>query len=371
MPVFRLLLSLLVALSVMYTYYKDPKIEFLPSLLRQTSPLPTPEKPSTWIPSQQGDTKVFGSVTVVVPAGFTQQSGATVLGDTVSVLTTAGKAPGIIPGTEFALGIWPDRDQTLFLQSFELKFVLDAAKLQPGEVGSFTIKMYRPEDESWVELPSTFEGSRYALVVLVKEIAPVPKDFELGWGWRTFFGIFKKTTQTPGNSTSTTTTTTTTTTTGNLTPKANRNANLRSGPGTNYSIIGSVRQGEPLDLVGKTVIGDWFLLSNNRWISAVLVSDAPNLPIVRSTPTAPAARIATSTPTPNANNLISTAIAATLTARAPTPRSTPTPNVNSIVSTAIAATLTARAPTPTPDVQSIIATAVAATLTAEAPKPKP
>jgi len=360
-PVFRLLLSLLLALSVIYTYYRDPDIKFLPSVLRQTSPLPTVPKPSTWITSQQENIRVFGSVTVAIPAGFTQQGGANVIGDTVPALTIAGKAPGIVPGTEFALGIWPTQDQTLFLQPLEFKFVVDAAKVPPGEIGSYTIKMFKPSDESWLELPTRFDSSVYALVVSVKEFTPVPKDYKLGWGWRTFFGVFRK------GAASSPASPVLAAPSGNRTPKTNRSSNLRSGPGITYGVVGFVRSGTLVEPVGKTADGRWYQLSDGRWIAAYLVDNAPDVPVLRSTPLPPPTRTATPTPrtnatptpTPNLNSVVATAVAATLTARAPTPTRTRTPTITSTPRRTATST-------PTLGVNELVATAVAATLTAQA-----
>ncbi len=258
-------------------------------------------RPSTWVAPDKGGTKTFGSVTIVVPAGFTEQSGANVIGDTVPALTTAGRATGIIPGSEFALGIYPNQDQTLFLQPFELRFVLDAAKVSPGDVGSYTIKMYRPGDGSWVELASQFDSSRYALVASVKQFAPVPKDFEFGWGWRTFFGIFKKGGSSAAAPAASSSSSTSATTAGDTKPRTNRGANLRSGPGTEYAVAGYMPAGTEVEMVGKTANGGWFKLSDDRWIAAFLVDNVPTLPtVITSVPHAPATP--TATPTGNINN---------------------------------------------------------------------
>ena len=51
-----------------------------------------------------------------------------------------------------------------------------------------------------------------------------------------------------------------------------RNANLRSGPGTQYSIIGHARAGETLMAVGKNEDSSWLALDTNAWIAAFLVT---------------------------------------------------------------------------------------------------
>jgi hypothetical protein len=56
---------------------------------------------------------------------------------------------------------------------------------------------------------------------------------------------------------------------------ANRNANLRQGPGTTYPIVGGVTAGQALDIVARNEAGDWYQLADGRWIFAALVDGAP------------------------------------------------------------------------------------------------
>ncbi len=91
---------------------------------------------------------------------------------------------------------------------------------------------------------------------------------------------------------------------------ANRSANLRGGPGTNYPVAGSVQAGQALNLVAQTGAGDWYKLADGKWIAAFLVSNAPTglavegAPVVQQAqPAAPEAPTATPvqappTPTP-------------------------------------------------------------------------
>jgi uncharacterized protein YgiM (DUF1202 family) len=58
------------------------------------------------------------------------------------------------------------------------------------------------------------------------------------------------------------------------------NANLRSGPGTDYEIVGGVVAGDPLEVVARNEAGDWYQLADGVWIFAELVGDAPEgLPV--------------------------------------------------------------------------------------------
>jgi uncharacterized protein YraI len=76
-------------------------------------------------------------------------------------------------------------------------------------------------------------------------------------------------------------------------PVANTNANLRSGPGTNFPRVGSVKAGDPLALTGQNPAGDWLQLAGEHWIAAFLVDNITDgLPIVEDLPEQPAAATA-------------------------------------------------------------------------------
>jgi hypothetical protein len=82
-----------------------------------------------------------------------------------------------------------------------------------------------------------------------------------------------------------------------------REANLRTGPGTNYDIAGGVSTGTSLDIVGRNAMGDWYQLASGTWIFSQLVNNAPqSLPIVEAPPPPPPTPtpepISTAEPTP-------------------------------------------------------------------------
>lgn len=83
-------------------------------------------------------------------------------------------------------------------------------------------------------------------------------------------------------------------------PTANKSANLRSGPGTNYAVVGSVRAGQALKIVGKTQDGSWLKLEDGKWVATFLVNNVPtDLPVESpSVPESAPIVIASSTPTP-------------------------------------------------------------------------
>jgi hypothetical protein len=58
---------------------------------------------------------------------------------------------------------------------------------------------------------------------------------------------------------------------GDGTHVANRNANLRSGPGTNFAIVGNVQSGDAVTVVGQNNDGSWLELDDGNWIAAFLV----------------------------------------------------------------------------------------------------
>lgn len=64
-------------------------------------------------------------------------------------------------------------------------------------------------------------------------------------------------------------------------PTTNTTANLRSGPGTTFNVVGSAPLGTELTIVGRNAESDWFRLSDGSWIFAALVDNPPtNLPVV-------------------------------------------------------------------------------------------
>lgn len=65
-------------------------------------------------------------------------------------------------------------------------------------------------------------------------------------------------------------------------------ANLRSGPGTEFGIVGAAQQGETVTLVGRNADATWFQTEAGAWLFAQLLDNAPeSLPVVE-TPPAPA-----------------------------------------------------------------------------------
>ena len=69
-------------------------------------------------------------------------------------------------------------------------------------------------------------------------------------------------------------------------PYANRDSNLRAGPGTNFPIVGWLLKGEEARPVARTPSGHWVQLQNGDWIAAYLLDNVPQqLPVARSIPT--------------------------------------------------------------------------------------
>ena len=58
-------------------------------------------------------------------------------------------------------------------------------------------------------------------------------------------------------------------------PTVTTDANLRSGPGTEFPIIGGTITGQVLEIVARNADASWYLLSNGGWVAAFLVSSPP------------------------------------------------------------------------------------------------
>jgi uncharacterized protein YgiM (DUF1202 family) len=86
----------------------------------------------------------------------------------------------------------------------------------------------------------------------------------------------------------------------------NVGANVRSGPGTTYAILGGVNAGEQFDVVGKDASAQWLVINyanGQGWIAAFVVTlagDLNNLPIIAAPP--PPTAVPTATPRPAATN---------------------------------------------------------------------
>ena len=51
------------------------------------------------------------------------------------------------------------------------------------------------------------------------------------------------------------------------------NANLRSGPGTTFAVVGQARTNDLLEVAAASTDGAWYLLATNQWIAAFLVAE--------------------------------------------------------------------------------------------------
>lgn len=96
-----------------------------------------------------------------------------------------------------------------------------------------------------------------------------------------------------------------------------KNANLRSGPSTSYAVVGTVKAGEDVTIVGKDSSSSWYHLDDGHWIAAFLVE-------VVGTVTPSSTLRATKTPQP-ALTSISTPIPTTKPTQRPSSTSTPLP----------------------------------------------
>lgn len=77
--------------------------------------------------------------------------------------------------------------------------------------------------------------------------------------------------------------------------------NVRNGPGTNFSVIGTAQAGEVYTVTGKNGAGSWWRIDFNRrmgWVSASLVTaqNTADVPVVQSTPVASTPAVTTTSP---------------------------------------------------------------------------
>lgn len=81
---------------------------------------------------------------------------------------------------------------------------------------------------------------------------------------------------------------------------ANRNSNLRAGPGTSFEIVGRVEAGGTVTIVGENNDGTWLQLANGSWIAEFLVdpitADSTDANEANATPTPSPTPTATLTP---------------------------------------------------------------------------
>lgn len=102
-----------------------------------------------------------------------------------------------------------------------------------------------------------------------------------------------------------------------------RNANLRAGPGTNYAVVGGLKAGAAVTIVGSNATGDWYQLDGGQWIAAFLVKGVTgDVPTVVPSATITTTVGVTKTPTTNPTLPMTTtpvSPTATLTQVPPTP----------------------------------------------------
>jgi hypothetical protein len=100
-------------------------------------------------------------------------------------------------------------------------------------------------------------------------------------------------------------------------------ANLRSGPGTLYPIVGTALAGAPITITARSADGTWLQSSNSTWIATGLVTNisASTLPQFDAPPTP----IPTMPPEPTPVLVVPPGATAPTPTITPTPSPTPTP----------------------------------------------
>jgi endonuclease/exonuclease/phosphatase family metal-dependent hydrolase len=104
---------------------------------------------------------------------------------------------------------------------------------------------------------------------------------------------------------------------------ANRGANLRKGPGTNFPVVGGAARGQVLTVAGRNAAGDWLRLADGSWIATFLVDGAP----------AGLAVVGTDTPLKPAGEIQATIAPAAPPVPRPAPTATPQPAATPAVPT--------------------------------------
>jgi uncharacterized protein YgiM (DUF1202 family) len=65
-------------------------------------------------------------------------------------------------------------------------------------------------------------------------------------------------------------------------------ANVRSGPGTDFDIVGTVDADAVVSIVARDESGEWFLLEDGTWIFGALLAEVPDVPVDGAAPPATA-----------------------------------------------------------------------------------
>lgn len=83
-------------------------------------------------------------------------------------------------------------------------------------------------------------------------------------------------------------------------PTVTVDANLRSGPGTEFEILGGTVTGQAITIVGRNADGSWYRLDNGGWVASRLVANPPtneNVPVVNNDGSPVTAATEAATPT--------------------------------------------------------------------------
>lgn len=265
---FFTLLSISLALLVGW-FPQNAEKNSLPLRSLFDSPVKTVDvKPLSWVRANEGRTLTLDPITIIVPTGFTNQGGATVIGNIVDNPVSIALPYPLVKGTELALGIWPTQNQTQFQKPIELYIRLPSTLTTTNESLLPIVMMYNYASQQWTELPSQFDSKSRQISTAVQNFTPVPDNFP-EWGGRTFFGVFLKTvpslvpTSLPQVTLSPSQVTTVTHT-----------SNLRAGPGAMYTIVGQASPGQQIEVIARTASSEWYKLTNGAWIAGTLIDIA-------------------------------------------------------------------------------------------------
>ncbi|MBX3001621.1 MAG: SH3 domain-containing protein [Caldilineaceae bacterium] len=73
-------------------------------------------------------------------------------------------------------------------------------------------------------------------------------------------------------------------------------ANVRSGPGTDFDIVGTIDADAVVSIIARDEESEWFLLEDGTWIFGALLAEVPDVPVDGATPPATAEEVTPTAP---------------------------------------------------------------------------
>jgi hypothetical protein len=182
----------------------------------------------------------------------------------------------MVSSTDFWLSIANPNNQntpqTNLRATLQIRVKLNSGQFDTSRASLLAVMMFDPSNWQWRELPTNWDAATLQLTAGTQQLKPFLAGAPSGMFGHTVFAVIERgsSVPVPGPSPSSV-------------PTANRNANLRAGPGVTFAIVGRVVAGQTLQLDAKSADGQWLRLATGSWIAAFLVNNAPSLPNVTDT----------------------------------------------------------------------------------------